>query len=152
MARIVSSWLSGGASVEPPAGYPGESLGLPRLGPDSLAPTGPRLLALFADWLVAYGLTGLGIPFGVVTTTGLPTGVLAVWLILGAAAVRLFGFTPGQFALGLKVASVDGRLHVGTGRAVVRGVMIALLIPALFTDADGRGLHDRATQTAVVRR
>ena len=31
----------------------------------------------------------------------LSTAVLVIWLVLGAVSVRLFGFTPGQFALGL---------------------------------------------------
>jgi hypothetical protein len=78
--------------------------------------------------------------------------VLVVWLVLGALAVRLFEFTPGQFALGMRVASVDDRLHVGLGRAAVRGVLIALVIPALFVDVDGRGIQDRLTGTALVRR
>jgi hypothetical protein len=47
---------------------------------------------------------------------------------------------------------VDNRLHVGTGRAAVRGLLIALVLPALFTDSDGRGIQDRFTATAVVRR
>jgi uncharacterized RDD family membrane protein YckC len=78
--------------------------------------------------------------------------VLIVWFVLGVAAVRLFGFTPGQYLLGLRVASVDNRLHVGTGRAAARGLLIALVIPALFTDVEGRGIHDRVTGTAVLRR
>jgi hypothetical protein len=82
----------------------------------------------------------------------LSSAVLAVWLVLGALAVRLFEFTPGQFALGMRVASVDDRLHVGLGRAAVRGVLIALVIPALFVDVDGRGMQDRVTGTALVRR
>jgi uncharacterized RDD family membrane protein YckC len=75
-----------------------------------------------------------------------------VWLVLGVLGVRLFGFTPGQFALGLRVGSMDDRMHVGTGRAVVRGLLLFLVVPALFTDRDLRGLHDLATRTAVVRR
>jgi hypothetical protein len=47
---------------------------------------------------------------------------------------------------------VDGRLHVGMGRAVTRGLLIALVVPALVTDSDMRGLQDRVTNTAVVRR
>ena len=43
-------------------------------------------------------------------------------------------------------------MHVGFGRALVRGLLIALVIPPLFTDTDLRGLHDRLTNTAVVRR
>lgn len=138
-----------------PAGYPGEALGLPERGPGSLARMGSRLAALIVDWLVAYGLAVLGVTLGLVTPALLSTTVMLIWLTVGALAVRLFGFTPGQFALGLLVVPAPprcGRLHVGFGRAVVRGLMIALVIPALFVDADGRGLQDRSTATAVVRR
>ena len=43
-------------------------------------------------------------------------------------------------------------MHVGIGRAVARGLLIALVVPALLTDSDMRGLQDRVTNTAVVRR
>ncbi|HEU0190937.1 MAG TPA: RDD family protein [Mycobacterium sp.] len=131
--------------------YPGETLGLPQHGPGSLAGLGRRFAALTVDWLVAYGLASLGLAASVVTEAGLSTAVLVVWLLLGAAAVRLFGFTPGQFACRLRVAALGGS-HVGIGRAVARGLLIALVIPPLFVDADGRGLQDRSTGTAVVRR
>lgn len=113
---------------------------------------GRRVGALFIDWLIAYGLAALAMTFGWVSVQMLSTAVLVVWFVLGAVSVRLFGFTPGQYALGLIVMPVDNRLHVGLGRAVVRGLLIALVIPPLFTDSDLRGLHDRLTNTAVVRR
>lgn len=158
MTRTISSWLSGPESVGPgrPDGYPGETLGLPPRGPGSLAGMGRRLAALAVDWLVGYGLAGLGVASGVIGAAMLSTAVLVIWLLLGVVALRLFGFTPGQFALGLRVAPVgpaDQRsAGVGLVRAVVRGLLIALVIPPLFTDADGRGLHDRATATAVILR
>ena len=31
------------------------------------------------------------------------------------------------------------------------GVLVALLLPALFTDRQGRGLHDKAVGSVVVR-
>jgi uncharacterized RDD family membrane protein YckC len=49
------------------------------------------------------------------------------------------------------VVTEDGR-PLGIVRAVVRGLLISVVIPPLFTDWDGRGLQDRATGTAVVRR
>ncbi|MCU1698010.1 MAG: hypothetical protein JWR34_4073 [Mycobacterium sp.] len=113
---------------------------------------GRRIGALLIDWLIAYGLAALGMTFGLVSMTTLSTAVLIVWFVLGAISVRLFGFTPGQLARGLLVVPVDGREHVGIGRAVVRGLLIALVIPAVVTDSDLRGLQDRATNTAVVRR
>lgn len=154
MAREIGSWLSGPEPVKPggDAGYPGQQLGLPADGPRSLARMGRRFAALIVDWLISYGLAALLMTVGVVTTSTLSTAVLVIWLVLGVLSVRLFGFTPGQYALGLMVVPVDNRLHVGMGRAIVRGLLIALVIPPLFTDADGRGLQDRLTATAVVRR
>jgi uncharacterized RDD family membrane protein YckC len=113
---------------------------------------GRRIAALFIDWLIAYGLAALAMTFGIGTIVTLSTAVLVVWFVLGAVSVRLFGFTPGQFVLGLLVVPVDGRQHVGFGRALVRGVLIAVVIPALITDTDMRGLQDKVTNTAVVSR
>ena len=157
MAREIGSWLSGpssdsGSQGEGPNEYPGQRLGLPPSGPRSLARIGRRFAALFVDWLIAYGLAALAMSFGLVSMASLSTAVLVIWFALGAVSVRLFGFTPGQFALGLMVVPVDGRQHVGFGRAVVRGVLIAVVIPPLITDADLRGLQDKVTYTAVVRR
>ena len=154
MARATSSWLSGGEPGDsgPASNYPGELLGLPQSGSGSLAPAGRRLLALLVDWLVAYGLAALLMTFGLFTQAFLSTAVLVVWVLLGAVSVRLFGFSPGQLALGMMVTPVDNRIHVGLGRALGRGALLALVIPALFMDSDGRGLQDKFTHTAVVRR
>lgn len=132
--------------------FPGEALGLPESGPGSLAPMGRRVAALLIDWLIAYGLALLALGLGGIKTAMLSTAILVVWFVLGVVAVRLFGLTPGQLALGLGVVSVDGRAPVGIGRAVVRGLLLALVVPALFTDWDGRGLHDRVSGTAMIRR
>ncbi len=137
---------------ESPAGYPGETLGLPRTGPGSVASTGRRLLALFVDWLIAAGLALLALSFGAISDALLSTVQMLVWLVIGAVSVRLFGFSPGQLALRVQVAAVDGRLPIGIGRALARGLLIFLVVPPLFTDSDGRGLQDRLTRTAVLRR
>jgi hypothetical protein len=154
MARSNRSWLSGPEPLESgqPQGYPGQSLGLPEGDTGSLAGLGRRLAALFVDWLLAYGLAALAMSLGLVSLRLLSSAILVIWLILGIVSVRLFSFTPGQFALALRVASVDERQYVGLGRAVARGLMVALVVPALFVDVDGRGLQDRLTGTAIVRR
>jgi hypothetical protein len=154
MPRSISSWLSGPESANPgtSSAYPGQALGLPESGPGSLAGSGRRFAALLVDWLIAYGLAALAMSLGLFSVAALSTAVLLVWFVIGAVSLRLFGFTPGQVALGLLVVPVDGRQHVGFGRAVARGVLLTLVIPPLFTDGDGRGLQDRFTFTAVVRR
>ena len=159
MAGAVGSWLSGpepfesGTPDQGPNDYPGQRLGLPSDGSRSLARTGRRVAAFFVDWFLAYGLTGLIGAVGIIPTPNWQaSGVLVLWLVIGVVSVRLFGFTPGQYALGCQVIAVDGREHVGVGRALGRGLLISLAIPALFTDTDGRGLQDRFTHSAVVRR
>lgn len=150
----MGSWLSGPdpTSDAGPDDYPGKRLGLPERGPGSIARFGRRIGALLIDWYIAYGLAALAKSLGLLPLNALSTAVLAVWFVLGVVSVRLFGFTPGQLVLGLRVASIDRRIHVGVGRAAVRGLLIALVIPALFTDRDFRGYQDRFTNTAVVRR
>ena len=154
MARSNRPWPSGPGPTESeqPQRYPGETLGLPEHGSGSLAGMGRRLVALLVDWLLAYGIAALAVTLGLLSARALSSAVLVIWLVLGVLAVRLFEFTPGQFALGLRVTSVDQRLHVGLGRAAARGALIAFVIPALFVDVDGRGIQDRVTGTAVVRR
>jgi uncharacterized RDD family membrane protein YckC len=159
----LGSWLSGPGPFDAGHGagdddtdrtgkYPGERLGLPDTGSGSLARTGRRLGALVVDWLVAYGLAGLFMAFGLVSLPMLSTAVLVIWMVIGTVAVRLFSFTPGQLALGLVVVPADGRDRIGIVRAFIRVVLIALVIPPLVSDSDLRGLHDRASFTAVVRR
>jgi hypothetical protein len=149
----LGSWLSGPELEHADDNtYPGQALGLPPEGPRSLAHTGRRLAALLIDWLIGYGLAALAMKFGLISMSALSTTVLAVWLVIGVISLSLFGFTPGQLALGLLVVPVDGAPRVGFVRALVRGVLVALVVPALFTDADMRGLQDRVTGTAVLRR
>ena len=56
----------------------------------------------------------------------------------------------GQRVRGLRVVRLDGR-PVGLLRAALRTAAALLLVPALIWDRDGRGLHDKAAGTVVVR-
>ncbi|WP_281917017.1 RDD family protein [Nocardia sputorum] len=149
MARITGSWLSG-----PPADsggpatseFPGAQLGLPKTGGGSLAGMGRRIAALFVDWLIALGIAAL------ITRSGSASSLtLLIWFVIGVGAVTLFGFTPGQYFLRLRTVRIDAPAPVGFVRALARQVLLLFVVPALFTDADGRGMHDRATGTALVR-
>ncbi|MDL9937342.1 RDD family protein [Gordonia sp. ABSL1-1] len=165
MGRTTGSWLSG-PQIGPAPGvdnaYRGEDLGLPADGPGSLATGWHRVLALLVDWVLAGGLSLLFVDFG---SSMMGTAVLGVWFVIGVVAISLFGFTPGQFALGLRVARMDygparaaqeaageqPPAAVGFVRALARQVLIVFLVPALINDYNGRALHDRATGTALVR-
>lgn len=81
-----------------------------------------------------------------------PPGYLSlyIWAAVATIPVAVFGFTPGQAALGIRVASIRGRPFLGMW-AIPRTALIFLLVPPLLADADGRGLHDRLCQTIVIR-
>lgn len=152
MARDLGSWLSGLGSVQGAGNsrYPGEQLGLPEVGPGSAAPMARRLLALLLDWLIAGGLALLFVKGDLLSPT-LSSAQLLTWIVIGAVAVRLWRFTPGQYLAGVQIAPADGTNSVGIGRAFVRNLLIAVIVPPLITDVDGRGLHDRVTRTVVIR-
>ncbi|MFD3707180.1 RDD family protein [Nocardia sp. NPDC058658] len=148
MARITGTWLSGSPGEPGDSdiiGYPGELYGLPREGAGSLAPTWRRVVAMFLDWFMAVGIAA--VITGSLASSSVP---LMVWFVVGVAAVTLFGFTPGQYFMKMRVLRIDAPVPVGFVRALARQVLVFFVIPALFTDADGRGMHDQATGTALV--
>jgi uncharacterized RDD family membrane protein YckC len=62
----------------------------------------------------------------------------------------LSGASFGQRILGMVVERTDGS-RLPLGRVVLRTLLICLVIPALVLDSDGRGLHDRAVDSVVLR-
>jgi uncharacterized RDD family membrane protein YckC len=155
VSRWIGSWLSGSrAALEPTEGsggqqdqqWRGERLGLPESGPGSVATLGSRGVALLIDAILAAFVAGL------FTAPRLPQNwSLLSWFLITVVAVSFFGFTPGMGALGIRVVRMDGAAMVGPIRAIPRTIMAGLILPVLFMNADGRGLHDRVTGTIVLR-
>jgi uncharacterized RDD family membrane protein YckC len=124
----------------------GASLGLPATGPGSLAGFGNRVVAYVVDSLASALVAGL------FTAPRLPElWTLPAFFLITVLTLVLFGQTPGMRLLGLRLAHPRPGSRLAAWRAVVRTALLMLFIPALIVDADGRGLHDRATGTAVVR-
>jgi uncharacterized RDD family membrane protein YckC len=136
------------SDAQPPsqARVRGASLGLPADGPGSLAPFGSRAAAFVVDALAAALIAGL------LTAPHLPGNwsLLSFGLITVATLVT-FGQTPGMRLLSLRLAHPRPGERLAVWRGVVRTALLMLLLPALLVDANGRGLHDRLTDTAVVR-
>ena len=156
MAQEKSTWLNGptlpaeGEDPLNPNRWPGEKLGLTQSGPGSLASINRRIGGLFVDWIIAeligFALTKITTLFG-----GIAGATLITWLIISVISVSLFARTPGQAAFKMGVARVDvPGSTVGLWRAIVRPVLTIFVLPAVIVDADGRGLHDRVTGTAVI--
>ena len=134
--------------VEPPSQQRvrGASLGLPAQGPGSLATFGSRVGAFCVD------AVGSALVAGLITAPHLPGNwALLAFAVVTVLTLALFGQTPGMRLLGLRLAHPRPGERLAPWRAVVRTALLCLLVPALLVDADGRGLHDRLTDTAVVR-
>ncbi len=136
-----------------PQAYRGESIGLPQSGSGSLSTTGPRLGAFLVDALASSLVAALFVHrHGPTFADKLPGSwsliPLALDYIVGVLAA---GRTLGMHLFGLRLVRVTPRVAVDPLRAVVRTVLLFLLVPAVVFDRDGRGLHDRLTDTAVVR-
>ena len=129
----------------------GAGLGLPAQGPGSLAGLGRRLAALAVDWFAAILVTGLvgrgHLRYGTPTFSLATLGVFALEVFV---LTWLAGGSFGQQLVGLRVVALDGR-RLPAWRALVRTVLLCLAVPPLVWDRDGRGLHDRAVDTAVLR-
>jgi hypothetical protein len=145
--RCVSTLTVMVRNAQPPSQqHPrGASLGLPAEGPGSLAAFSTRVGAYLVDAVSA----------GLVTTLFVGPGrgmwSLATFAVLTVGTLVAFGQTPGQRLFGLRLAHPRQGERLALWRAVVRTALLCLLVPALLVDADGRGLHDRLTDTAVVR-
>ncbi|HEY6422571.1 MAG TPA: hypothetical protein VIY28_04840 [Pseudonocardiaceae bacterium] len=147
MSRWTQTWLAGppGDPTDDAGGqdFPGQRLGLPRNGPGSAAGFGPRVLAIVIDWLPCSVAAQL-------LTTNPAFSALALFAAVTALSIGIAGRTPGHAVAGLRVALLDGR-RAGFGPGVIRTVLLCLLIPPVVYNSDGRGLHDRAAGTIVLR-
>lgn len=116
------------------------------------APFGRRLLALIIDWaaclLITNGLIGRMVELSQEAFSFVPLGLL---FLLNLVGVTLGGATFGHRLLRLRVLPMHGE-WVTPLRAAARAALLCLVIPPIVVlSDDGRGLHDRAAGTRIIR-
>lgn len=155
MKQEKPSWLNGPSIPSEfgdgsPQQWPGQNLGLPPRGAGALASIMRRCGGLTLDWIISLSIASVICNF---TTAlgGKSTVTLLVYIVIGIVSVALFARTPGQAMMRMGVGRVDDpNARVGLWRAAFRTILTVFLFPPVIVDEDGRGLHDRATNTAVV--
>lgn len=138
--------------------YRGQRLGLPESGQASLAPPGTRVAAWIVD-AIASGLVAALFVNAFAPRDAdhdLAARLPGYWSLIPFAVDYVVGLlvagrTLGMYLFGLRVIRVDRNEAVNPWRALLRTLLLMLFIPAVVFDRDGRGLHDRYTDTAVVR-
>jgi len=130
-----------------------------------MARLGRRVAALTIDWVACLAVAAVLLPVradGPFLLRGDALGTLAVFAVENLVLVATLGHTLGHRLLGLQVrrvvgggptagASVPPRAP-GFAQSLLRALLLCLVLPAAVWDGDGRGLHDRAAGTVIVRR
>jgi uncharacterized RDD family membrane protein YckC len=122
----------------------------------SVAPMGRRVAALVLDWvlceLIVAAVTRHSLASGAADSHYFSTMYwtllvfgLEVWLL-----TAISGLTVGKRLLGIRTIRTNGG-RPGFGWALLRTVLLLFVVPPLLADRDLRGLHDRASDTIVVR-
>lgn len=157
MARWTGTWISGlaaaGADRHAEGSWPGRRYGLPEAGPGAVATTGSRFAALFVD-IVAGALIGALIngfvddPSFLVRTLIVDGSLVLQVIVLQA----LTGQSLGMRLIGIRVARAAAPAELpGLLAVALRTALLVLVLPAVLLDRDGRGLHDKAAGTVVLR-
>ena len=129
-----------GAMVSAQSDYwPGKKFGLPISGPRSTPTYLRRVAALAIDWALAVAISIAFFDYNGFATLG-------VFIALCALGGLILAGSPGHL-----IAPIRGGA-LGVIAPIVRPVLVALVIPALITDDDQRGLHDRLVATILVLR
>ena len=110
-----------------------------------------RVLALLIDWFASTVVALLAVGVGSYGSGSDALATLIVFVLEVVILTWLAGASFGQRILGLRVVAMDGG-RVTFPRVLLRTLLICLVIPALVMDSQGRGLHDRAAGSIVVRR
>jgi uncharacterized RDD family membrane protein YckC len=158
MARSTGSWLNGPSLDGPSVGgadthldaAPGTRLGLPASGAGSVAGIGRRLGAIFVDWIVALLIAGAITGEQPLTPGHDPILTLGIFALEYVLLLTLLGYTIGMRLFRVRVISLDGP-RISFPWVLVRTLLLVLVVPAVVYDRDYRGLHDRASNTVVVR-
>jgi uncharacterized RDD family membrane protein YckC len=144
------------SSQSAPQAYRGERLGLPAAGPNSLATTGVRVGAFLVDVIASALVAAVFVAIAQPHRTGDTSRLPGSWSLIPFAVDYIVGLvlggrTLGMYLFGLRVIRVERPGAISVLTAVARTFLLAVLIPAVIWDRDGRGLHDRLTSTAVVK-
>ena len=111
-----------------------------------VASFGRRFGALVLDWALCTLVASLFVD----DLRANPWPQLGVFVLVHAFFVGLFGQTPGMALARIRAVSIADNGAIGIPRALIRVVLLAIVIPAVISDGDGRGLHDRAAGSIVV--
>jgi uncharacterized RDD family membrane protein YckC len=116
--------------------------GLPIGDPPSLL---RRFCALVVDWVLCLAISRL---FANPARDG--WAAPAVLILEYGFFFGFFTQTPGMWCARIRCVDIHTGTRLGVPRALLRGLLLALFVPALIMGRDLRGLHDKAAGSVVI--
>ncbi|MDI5939840.1 MULTISPECIES: RDD family protein [Micromonospora] len=117
----------------------------PAADPAFAPPTlGRRFGALVIDWVLCLLVSNF---FADPVRDG--WAPVAVLIVEYGFFLGLFAQTPGMYVTRIRCLSWADGGRIGLARALLRGLLLALVVPALIMDEHRRGLHDRLTGSVI---
>ncbi|MFI6820762.1 RDD family protein [Micromonospora sp. NPDC050187] len=117
----------------------------PATDPDFTPPgLGRRFGALVIDWVLCLLVSNF---FADPLTDG--WAPVLVLIVEYAFFLGLFTQTPGMYVTRIRCLSWADGGRVGIPHALLRGVLLALVVPALIMDDKRRGVHDRLAGSVI---
>ncbi len=116
----------------------------------SRAGLGRRFLAITVDWAIASLSAALVIPLQS-SELGPTLFRLGVFVVEVSILTALTGSSAGQRLFKLRVVSYPDQGYLSPAAVLLRTFLIALVVPAVVYDIEGRGLHERITRSSVVK-
>ena len=123
-----------------------------RLMPMTRVSLGRRFVALALDWLMSYAIVlalsgGLG-----GSSSNREFSVLALFFTEVLVLSALQGASAGHRMVGIRIARFSDKGVITPKQALIRTVLLCLVITAITYDDDGRGIHERLSNTILIRR
>ncbi|GAA1626783.1 RDD family protein [Actinoplanes couchii] len=106
---------------------------------------GPRLGALVIDWVLCLLIASL---YASPVEKSWPA--VLVLIVANTFFLGLFGQTPGMRLMRVRCDAYPVGGVIGPVRGLLRAFLLALFVPAIILNSEGRGLHDRAAGSIVV--
>lgn len=127
--------------TSPPAAAPVPPATDPTFDPPGL---GRRFGALVIDWVLCLLVSNF---FADPVRDG--WAPVVVLIVEYGFFLGLFAQTPGMWITRLRCLDWSDGGRLGIPRALLRGLLLALVVPPLIMDAQRRGLHDRLTGAVI---
>lgn len=125
-----------------------DDTGSPALVPAGM---GRRFVAIVIDWVASILIARVFFASAGYLSDEGSFAILAVFALEIIVLTWLTTASFGQTIMKLRVVRTDGT-RLSLWRVTVRTLLLCLVIPAVIYDSNGRGLHDRAVGSIVVRR